>query len=358
MADENQVTTEQPPAVAADAPAPDAAPGKDAAPSGGESEGKGAGNEPKSSFEALTQRLKQMQTKAEPEAKLADKPAAEGKAEGEGEDEIPGETEEERTAFKGKPAGEQIKNLRTRLRQSTRELNQLRADVEAAKPLKERAQAFDEFSGWVRSTGLSQEEVTQGLQISALMKSDPFKALEIVTPIFAELQRRAGAALPDDLRADVDSGTVSEDRAREIARLRAQSQHAQTGWQQTAAQRQQEQEQARVQALQSAVQGAVNAAEAKVRQSDPDYAKKQPMVMTKVQAMFMSEGVPNTPEAAVKMYEKALKAVNDDIALIVPRKPSVAPAPSNQGGNVTAQPKSSAEAIRLAALSKGMRITG
>ena len=357
MADELNTQTEQPPVVAADAPAPDAAPGKDAAPESSPSdEGKGAGNEPKSSFEALTQRLKQMQEKAPaPEAK-ADKPEA--KADGEAEEEIPGETEEERTAFKGKPAGEQIKSLRTRLRQSTRELNQMRADLEAAKPLQERAKAFDEFSGWVRSTGLSQEEVTQGLQISALMKSDPFKALEVVTPIFQELQRRAGAALPQDLQSEVESGLVSEDRAREIARLRAQNQHAQTGWQQTAAQRQQEQEQARLQNLQSAVKGAVNEAEAKARQADPDYAKKAPMVMTKVQAMFMSEGVPNTPEAAVAMYQKALKAVNDDIALIVPRKQSITPAPSNQGGNVAAQPKSSAEAIRLAALARGIHITG
>ena len=48
----------------------------------------------------------------------------------------------------------------------------------------------------------------------------------------------------------------------------------------------------------------------------------------------------------------------DDIALIVPRKQSITPAPSNQGGNVAAQPKSSAEAIRLAALARGIHITG
>ena len=58
------------------------------------------------------------------------------------------------------------------------------------------------------------------LELTALMKADPFKALEAVTPIYQELQRRAGATLPEDLESAVQTGEITEDRARELARLR------------------------------------------------------------------------------------------------------------------------------------------
>lgn len=357
--------TTEPSAGLADAPAPESA-AHENAPAPADSPpiaAEGAGNEPaKTSFEALSNRLKQMQAeKGEPAPEVkADKPDA--KAEGEeSDDDLPGDTAEEKSAFKGKPAGDQIKGLRNKLRMSTRELNQAKGDLERLRPMEERARQFDEFTGWVKNTGLSQDDVTQGLTIMALMRSDPFKALEIVTPIYAELQRQTGAVLPDDLRAEVDSGLVTEDRAREIAQLRQRSQHVETRGRQQAEQFQQERQQQQVSQLQTQVATAVNAAELEVARNDPDYNRKKGLVEAKIKALWVDEGVPQSAQAAVAQYQKAVKLVNQDIAVMTPR--GQRPGPSGQpsvsaGGNNLPAPKSSLEAMQRAAQAGGIRVTG
>lgn len=346
------------PIAPADAPAPDAAaPGKDAAPDASPSS-EGAGNEPKTSLEALTQRLEQMRQQSDKPAE--DKPA-EAKADGEADDDVPGETAEEKTAFKGKDAETKIRTLTKDRRELRKEAARLDAELKALAPVRESAKKFDEFSGWVRSTGLSQEDVQQGLTIVALMRSDPFKALEVVAPIYAELQRRAGAVLPEDLQGEVDSGMVTEDRARELARLRQQNQHidqrSQAQQQQFEAERQQQQ----ITQLQSAKAAAVNAAEMEVMRNDPDYSKKKGLVATMVKSLWVDEGYPQSTEAAVAQYKKAVKLVNDDFASRMPRqsRPAASGAPNvSAGGEALPAPKSSLEAMQRAAQRGGIRITG
>lgn len=351
-------TTEHPP-VQADAPAPDSAsPGKAEAPASQPpaDQAEGAGNEPKSSFEALSKRLAEIRSEkpveAKPEAKAEEKPKDDA------EDDTPGETAEEKQAFKGKDAETKIRTLSTERRNLRKEVATLKEQAAQIEPLRQRAQQFDEFAGWVRTTGLTQDEVTQGLQISALMKADPFKALEMVTPIYQELQRRAGAVLPDDLATAVDSGEVTESHAQELARLRRQTQHLSERTEQVQRHSQEQAQQAETQRVQMEVKNAVNAAEAEIMRGDVDYPKKKAWITEQVKSLWVDEGIPTNAQAAVEQYRKAVNMVNERVKLMTPRQRSSTPITETGASTNVAKPANSLEAMRLQLERAGRRVIG
>lgn len=348
---ENQTTEDT-------APKPDAAAPDTAAPAKGPEAGTGDGtsNEPKSSFDALSARLKEIREdkSAEPAVTEA-KPAAEKKADAEDE---PGETPEEKQAFKGKSIEDQVKTLRGERRTLRKENETLRTQVAEIEPLRARASQFDDLAAWTRTSGLTQAEFTQGLQISALMKSDPFKALEVVTPIYQELQRRAGAVLPEDLAAEVESGQITEARAQELARARQERVHLTSRNEAAERSAQERDEAANVERTMNAVRDAVNKAEAAVMAADVDYGKKKNWIAEQVKALWVDEGMPTTPEAAVAQYKKAVKLVNDRVALITPRRQTADPITRSNSSDAAPEAKSSLDAMRLQLEKAGRRVVG
>lgn len=117
----------------------------------------------------------------------------------------------------------------------------------AADPVADKAGRFDRFIDYVsqrgisvddlgqtieataqlRQAGLSKDEVSDGLQIIALSKTNPGKALDLIRPYIHSWMQQSGAALSADLRQKVDDGYLTEDDARELSRLRAErEQHA------------------------------------------------------------------------------------------------------------------------------------
>jgi len=306
---------------------------------------------PKTSFEAMTQAMDAMKAKAvtpeaKPEATANDKP----------EPEV--DTPEEKKAFQNKTAEETIRALRADRRKEREELKALRPLQAEIEPLRQKAQQYDELTTWVRSSGMAPEDVTQSLQISALMKSDPIKAIEVVRPIWEELNRRAGVTLPDDIAAQVQTGEISETAAAELSRLRRERELL-AGRVDQSTQAWQERQQAESLAnLQRSVVSAVSAAEAEISSKDVDFARKQPMIQQAVQALMMQEGVPQSAEAAVAQYRKAVKSVNDNLATILPKRPAVTQITNSSGGPQVPAPTSAAEAVRQRALAMGMKISG
>ena len=88
---------------------------------------------------------------------------------------------------------------------------------------KEGAEQFTKITNYLRENNINAEEASTGLQIMALMKNDPARALEALTPFVNTLRQMTGYVLPDDIRTKVDDGYMDEDTGRELSRARAEA---------------------------------------------------------------------------------------------------------------------------------------
>lgn len=205
---------------------------------------------------------------------------------------------------------------------------------------------FGKFRSAVHTAGLTAPEISEGFTIMALMKSDPARALEMLTTKVADLQALVGEVLPQDLADKVERGLIDEETARAVSRERAartlelNRTKEQTAVQQNEFATRQHQN----------VMSAITAWENQWKASDPDYAKKQSFVQSELVRLAQTEGVPTTPEAGVKLVERAKQAVETQLAALLPPRPAVK---HNSGRDtnpaVVAKPKTLLEAVSQAA---------
>lgn len=314
---------------------------------------------PKTSFEAMTQRMEQMRATEAAKATAEDKPGdvkAEVKPEA-AEDEVVDGTPEEKKAFLGKPLEQKFAETRGKLKEARAAVKEYEGKLAEFEPLKQKAELYEQLSTWTAQSGLEAPDVQNALQWAALMKNDPIKALEALTPVYEKLRHAAGAVLSDDLRAQVDDGAITETAAQELARLRRERELLADRNSRQSQQYEQQEQARQMTELQNQVRSAVNSAEQAIASKDPDFSRKKDLIATEVQALMMTEGVPMTADAAVLQFNKAVKNVNSKVALLIPK-----PRPVNQiqsaGGGGVAAPTSAAEAMRLAAEKMGIRVVG
>lgn len=314
----------------------------------GDSSPPAADKRPASSFEALMQ----LTQKAKPEPKEGvddepegDSPAPEGKdATAEGDKPAAEAEQPEDQEKKYEP----IKNPR---RPSEIRINELLTE---RKDLLPKAQTFDMIRQWNAEMGQSEQQFVRGMELMALAnptspKYDPKKALEQLDPILKQLRQEAGVVdqLPDDLQQDVSDGRISEERARELARLRLEKASTERRLDQTREQREQERERAVV----DSVHKAFSSFDAQQAASDPDWNDKRSDVQDKLKAIWLDEGLPTTPKAAHDQAKRAVEAVNARFKRLRPPKEQIDPKIPNGGSNprnVVARPKSSIEALNAA----------
>lgn len=230
----------------------------------------------------------------------------------------------------------------------------LRQEVAA---FKERAEKYDQLSGYLNESGLTADEFAAGLGIMRMMKSgDPNQALKALLPFVESLQSVVGEKIPADIQDKVDRGLLDEDSAKELARSRAAV---------AVANQRREQEQARLQEFsertaaereqQAAEQNAqrigaaVSAWEKSWGESDPDYKAKHRLVMDRVVALMQSEGVPSTPDAAVAQAERARKEIDEWYASTVGHsKRPITTVTGGAGNSTRATPKSPLDVAKAA----------
>jgi hypothetical protein len=211
---------------------------------------------------------------------------------------------------------------------------------------KERAQNFDNLSTWVQNNGLDYEQVISGLTIMSLIQNDPIKALEAVKPIYEKLQKEAGAVLPDDLQQRIEDGRIDEESARELARQRAEAQHAARRVTVQADQMQAQQSQQ----LLHNIQSAVVSFEAQWKATDPDFPALHPSVVDRVGALIREEGAPQNADEAVAQVKRAIGQVRERMRKHIPEKREIKPVTNGSGGKDpgTRQIKSSIDAAMAA----------
>ena len=153
-----------------------------------------------------------------------------------------------------------------------------------------------------------------------------------------------------DIRAQVQSGQLSADVAKALAKERAKATIAQGQMsfrdQQVEAQRLR-QEADTVSQKQAAVSAAAREWEATTRNSDPDFTKKERRLKAEVILLQREDGVPDTKEGVKAQLDKAIKAVNAEFAAAMSRLPGVTPVTGGSvSGSPRAQPKSILEIVQ------------
>lgn len=207
------------------------------------------------------------------------------------------------------------------------------------------ADQFNKITDYLSHNNINADEASTGLQIMALMKNDPAKALEALTPFVNTLRELTGEVLPDDIRNKVDDGFMDEDAGRELSRARAEADNQKRINDRVAAQ------QTNVQSQQHKdhLARTVTAWEDNARQSDPDYDLKQDEIDDRVRVLVSERGSPNTEEDAISMANEAYEAVNQRFKARMGTKRAIRTASGGKlGGTPVAEPKSLLEAVQNA----------
>ena len=196
---------------------------------------------------------------------------------------------------------------------------------------------------------MTAEEAAQGLQIMALMKQDPAKALEALQPYVKSLSEVTGATMPDDIQARVNDGYLDEDAGKELARSRGEVARERQMREQVE-QRQIQQEKAQ---SVGQVVSAVTDWETRTRQSDPDYELKQDEMDDRVKVLVAEKGRPQSADAALAMARQAYDEVNARYSQKFANKRPIKTASGGKlSGTPTPEPQSLMEAVQ-AALANG-----
>lgn len=275
---------------------------------------------------------------ASPAAKDA-KPEAEAEGAEKSTQEQP-DPAQENLPFSAHPRWKQVVTER---RTALTERDQARQELEALKPDAERYRNVQTF---LDTHGVTAQEAAEGIQIQALLKTDPVKAWEMLRPIAEKAAMAAGVILPAEIRQRVDAGEMSPAAAAELAKATATARTAEE-----ARRRDQERiENERMAQLSATLQSSATAWAEREAKLDPSFASKQDALVDAVRSLQVQEGVPRTPEGVVDQLKRAKARVDGWMKPAAPAAPQRKdPVLMSGGVNAStpqAKPRNAMEAVR------------
>lgn len=295
-------------------------------------------NKPKSMLEAVTAALadkKEEQSSGSGEDEEEDKPDPNAdpnkpKGDNEGKPDPDDLTDEEFKALSFKTQ-KRIKNL----------VSQTQTLATKVSELEPQALIGTAIQSYAREANLSREDVNTGLNIMKLMKNDPAKAFEELTPIYKTLCALVGEVMPEDLVKKVTEGTMTEADARETSRLRATT--GLTAAQQKAADeaRTQRNADAVVEEIRGKVSKTIVDWEKRQQASDPDYSLKQSRVLDRVKIEIAERNAARkyitSEKDAIEMADRIKREVDAEMRKLLPKK-KVISAPNGSGATNGSKP--------------------
>lgn len=229
----------------------------------------------------------------------------------------------------------------------SRERDQYKGELEKVRPQLEDYQQLQTF---VQSNNLSANDVSEALQLQAMIRNDPAKAMEKLQPVLTDLNRYVGKELPGDLQQKVNTGEISEEHAAELVKTRNENQRLQREREQVSKTAQQRQTQQQVQQARQDMASAVTQVEAELRKNDPDYDAKLSHVQRALKEAIAKERPVNGQEAA-QLTRRVYKQVSDELARLVRRRETPARPSSTdtvRTGGIEHEPESMGDAIAQA----------
>jgi hypothetical protein len=235
----------------------------------------------------------------------------------------------------------------------------LRAEVQRLKTLEPSAQAADSVTKYLRDNDIGREDFLMTLELASAMRRGDFRTFyEGIKPYVRLAEEYLGMSLPPDLQQQVQQGHMTTQAAATLSKERMDRAMAQNNavrqnqaFREFQTNTQNEQQQAARVNLANQVRDTVNTWEQRIAQSDPDYtAHKKTAVQDTMWAVMREQGVPQSPDHAVKIAEEALRRVNERYRSWAPQKRPTSRTPSSTGRTAGAapEPKSLAEAVRFA----------
>ena len=234
-------------------------------------------------------------------------------------------------------------------------IDEFRAQINGLKsqigPLEAQAQTTQALQTFLKQADIAKEDFGLVLDLAAAMRRGDFKTfLEGVAPYVKLAQESLGIQLPPDLAQAVKGGHMTADAARYTAQVRAQHQLAQGQLTRVTQEQTQRSHTEAVQQFQASVAGAVTEWEKGVRRSDPDYARKEPVVQKLLHAVVHERGPPRSPAEAVEIAKLAYEQANGMVSRFVPNPRSTHQVPSSisRVNGARSEPKNLKEAIHFA----------
>lgn len=188
-----------------------------------------------------------------------------------------------------------------------KERNDSRAELEQLKPFAEQAQSLHHFC---ETNNITQEDFEGALELMRLAKNEPQAFQTKMQEMLDGMSYAAGSKLPPDLAEEVEAGTLSEARAKEIAQLRVQK----DAERQSNAQRAQQAQRR----AQEAITAALNTWEKQLVKTDPDYRTRQSLVIDRLKSLAL-EKPPRNPDEAIALAKQADADVRAYSAKFKPR---------------------------------------
>lgn len=229
---------------------------------------------------------------------------------------------------------------RKRIERLLTERNSFRDDAQVTKGLRE----------FLVTNDVSKEDFQLTLDLSVAMRKGDYKTfLEGVAPYVQLAQEALGLTLPQDLQQQVQQGYMTTEAASRMS----QERYARFTAEQTATRLQQQQrsqqETTQRSQVQTSVESAVSAWETSVRQSDPDYGRKEPAVRDFMWAVVREKGVPQNAEQALSIAKEAYERANGMFRQFAPQPKATPKVPSsiNRTAGARPEPKSLMEAAMI-----------
>jgi hypothetical protein len=241
-----------------------------------------------------------------------------------------------------------VPRTQKRIRQYQAEIRKLNEHIG---PLESAAKTTTELQNFLRQSDIAKEDFGLVLDLAAAMRRGDFRTfLEGVGPYVKLAQESLGIQLPPDLAQAVQMGHMTQDAARYTAQVRGSQALAASQLQRVQTEASQREYVTQVRSFQNEVAGAVSQWEQQVKRTDPDYARKEPVVRELLHAVVHERGPPRSPAEAVEIARQAYERANQMASRFVPAPRSTHQNPSsiNRVNGARAEPRSLKEAVHLA----------
>lgn len=237
-----------------------------------------------------------------------------------------------------------------------RELNKnprFREIVAERDGFKKDAEQYRTITRYMDEQGLSHDEVADAIELSALLKNDPEAARSVVQKIAEALDGTLGNTLPEDLKAKVDSGEITEEAALEVSRARAKTSRAEQRTNALTETMKKSDETAAQTQLKQQIIKDVGTWETDMAKRDPDFAKIKPLVGVMVRNILFARGKGYESAAdAVEVVKKAYGMAQNEVKRLAPagqqRRGHHQSGGGGRGNQPASEPKSLKEAMGAA----------